>query len=256
MVEKNDNLTEYAGKDQVLPFHVLQEKYKQKRSVVKYLTKYPTLDKHLGGGLALGELYVVSGETKNGKTLFLQSLTKNLEMQQANPLWFQFEVPPGQFFAQFPTLPTGFMPNELTPYSLPWIEERIKESYQKYNTRVVFIDHLHYLFNMAKTANVSLEIGALVRQLKRIAVVNEMIIFMACHTVKKDRNRVGAIDSSAIRDSSVITQESDCAIMINRGEDGEAQLFVDFHRRSGVWKKTVNVKKINGWLVEINDSTG
>lgn len=254
MVEKeNTRMLDYSGKDQVLPFAVLREKYKSDKSIVRFTTGFPNVDKHLGGGLALGELYVVSGETKNGKSLLLQSLTKNLEMQQANPLWFQFEVPPRQFFLQFPTLPTGFMPNELTPYSLPWIEQRIQESHEKYNTRVVFIDHLHYLFDMAKTKNSSLEIGSLIRHLKRIAVTKEMVIFLACHTTKKNKDRTTEnIDYGAIRDSSIISQESDSVFMIARGDDNMAQIKIEFHRRTGVRNKIIDIGKIEGWLVEIS----
>lgn len=245
------NLKEYDGEDKVLPFHVLKQKHKKGKQKARFQTKFPSLDKYLDGGLVLGELYVISGKTKHGKTLWLQSLTKNLELQEANPLWFQFEVPPGQFFSQFSSLPTGFSPSFLRPYSMPWIEERITESFEKYNTRVVFIDHLHYLFDMAKTNNASLEIGTLVRKLKTIAVEKEMVVFLACHTTKMGKDtKAKDVDYNCMRDSSIISQESDSVFIISRVEDTEAQIKVEFHRRTGVRNKIVPMMKKDGWLVE------
>jgi len=58
----------------------------------------------------------------------------------------------------------------------------------------------------------------------------------------------------SIRDSSFISQESDCVLMIKRDKDrGEtaAKLSVEFHRRTGVWEKMIDLKKENGYLVEV-----
>jgi len=57
----------------------------------------------------------------------------------------------------------------------------------------------------------------------------------------------------SIRDSSFISQESDCVLMIKRvPKEGEtdARLRVEFHRRTGVIEKIVNLIKVNGYLVE------
>lgn len=242
---------ELQKKDAILPFHVIRELYRKKNMGARFTTNIPSLDKYLGGGLALGELYTVSGMTKNGKTLLMQSITKSLEYQEANPLWFQFEVPPWQFLEQFPTLPTGFMPGELTPYSMPWIENRIKAAHEQYNTRVIFIDHLHYLFDMARSKNPSLEIGTLVRKLKTTAVNIGLVVFMACHTTKGGKDaKTDDLDFNSLRDSSFIAQESDSVWIVSRTGDNDAQLKIEFHRRTGVLKKIVRLTKAKGWLVE------
>ena len=60
MAEDTDKkLLDYSGKDQVLPFAVLAEKYKSSTTVGGFTTGFPKVDKHRGGGLAVGELYIV-----------------------------------------------------------------------------------------------------------------------------------------------------------------------------------------------------
>lgn len=253
MVEKEiAGLKDYDGEDQVLPFHVLREKYRKKRENLIFATHFPSLDRYMGGGLMLGELIIMTGETKSGKTLAMQSITQNLELQGANPLWFQFEVPPRQFFDSFLHLPTGFMSADQKPYSLDWIEKRIVEGYEKYNCRVIFIDHLHFLFDIARKKNPSLEIGSLIRKLKTIAVQREMVIFLACHATKGGKDRTAKnIDYHAIRDSSLIAQESDSVLIISRiGDGNEAQLKLEFHRRTGERKKVIDLIKVKGKLHE------
>lgn len=124
------------------------------------------------------------------------------------------------------------------------------ESFAKYNTRIVFIDHLHYLFDIQKSRNPSLDIGAIIRRLKGIAVNNEFVIFLLCHTSKaKDENE----SYESIRDSSFVAQESDCVIMVKRTpEEGDtyARARVEFHRRTGVMEKVVFLMKEGSYLVE------
>ena len=130
------------------------------------------------------------------------------------------------------------------------------ESFTKYNTRIVFIDHLHYLFDIQRSRNPSLDIGAIIRQLKGIAVDNEFVIFLLCHTSKaKDDNE----NYESIRDSSFVAQESDCVIMVKRTpEEGEtyARARVEFHRRTGVMEKVVFLQKTGNYLVERKRNKG
>ena len=127
---------------------------------------------------------------------------------------FTFEVPARQFFSQFPELPRFYLPQKLKAHALPWIEERIQESFAKYRTRVVFLDHLHYLFDMARVKSPSIEIGTVIRRLKTMAVDMGLCIFLLCHTTKGKSDEEPSYES--IRDSSFVSQESDCVLMISR----------------------------------------
>ena len=218
---------------------------------IKVFSNIPSLDKATDG-FRPGELVVISGPTKNGKTLLAQSLTVEFVKQNVFPLWFTYEVPPRQFFKAFPELPLFYLPRKLLTNNMGWLVSKMQESFEEYHTRVVFIDHLHYLFDIAKTRNPSIEIGTIIRQLKTIAVTKEYIIFLICHTKK------GASDDKlsyeSIRDSSFVSQESDCVLMISRNikdpEKREARLRVEFHRRTGILNRVIKLIKVDGFLKE------
>ena len=140
---------------------------------------------------------------------------------------------------------------KLKAHALDWLEDRIIESFEKYHTRIVCIDHLHYLVDMARMKSPSLEIGTVIRRLKGIAVNNELLVFLLCHTTKGKHD--GTLSYESIRDSSFVSQESDSVFMVKRTpEDGEntAKLRVEFHRRTGVMEKVVYLVKVNGLLQE------
>lgn len=245
------NWNEYQGDDRVISSHemgLLLSAQKTARVSVKSLM--PTLD-HYIEDFRGGEVIAISGPTKNGKTLLAQSLTANFEKQGQPSLWFSFEVPARQFLSQFPEMPFLYMPAKLKPHALDWLEDRIAESFEKYRTRIVCIDHLHYLLDIARMRTPSIEIGAVVRRLKGIAVNREIVIFLLCHTVKGKQD--GTLSYESIRDSSFVSQESDTVFMVKRTpDDGEntARLRVEFHRRTGVMEKIVYLVKVGGLLRE------
>jgi len=183
-------------------------------------------------------------------------MTVNFAKQGKPALWFTYEVPARQFLSQFPELPMIYMPRQLKAYAMDWLEERIKESFLKYRTRIVIIDHLHYLFDIQRSKNPSIDIGAIIRKLKGIAVSQEMIVFLLCHTTKGKES--GALSYENIRDSSMVSQESDTVLMVKRTpNDGEntARVRVEFHRRTGVLEKVVNLQKQRGLLYEADKTT-
>jgi len=244
-------LKEYAGDDRVISSHEMKlaiDRRPEARISVKSLI--PSLDRYIKD-FRDGELIAISGPTKNGKTLLAQTLTVNFAKQNQPGLWFTFEVPAREFFDRFPRMPVLYMPAKLKPHALDWLEDRIIESFEKYRTRIIFCDHLHYLLDLARMKTPSIEIGAVVRRLKGIAVNREMVIFLLCHTVKGKQD--GTLSYESIRDSSFVSQESDTVFMIKRTpEEGEntARLRVEFHRRTGVMEKVVDLVKVNGLLRE------
>lgn len=249
--QKSKNLGEYSGEDEVLSSQEIALKLKeQPESIINVKSFIPSLDAAVDG-FTEGELITISGPTKQGKTLLAQSLTVQFVKQQYYPLWFSYEVPVRQFLNQFHTLPLIYLPSKLKAHALPWFEERVQESFEKYHTRIIFCDHLHYLIDLARIRNPSIEIGQIIRRLKNLAVSGGYIIFLLCHTTKGSNEDSLSYDS--IRDSSFISQESDSVFMIKRTPDrGEnrARLRVEFHRRTGVIEKVIELIKIKGYLAE------
>jgi replicative DNA helicase len=129
--------------------------------------------------------------------------------------------------------------------------ERCIEAHMKYNTRIFFVDHLHYLIDMARVKNPSLDIGTIVRRLKRFAVDNDFIIFLLAHVSKTESDNVSYRD---LRDSSFIAQESDTVIMVKRTPEESptrSKARVEFHRRTGIMEWVTELDKQNGLLKEV-----
>ena len=249
--ERRESLKGYNGEDRVISSHEMKLTLNQRpEAVTRVKSMIPSLDRYIED-FRDGELITISGPTKNGKTLLAQTLTVNFAKQGQPALWFTYEVPVRQFLSQFSELPMIYMPAKLKAHALDWLEDRIIESFEKYHTRIVFIDHLHYLVDMARMKSPSLEIGTVIRRLKGIAVNNELLVFLLCHTTKGKHD--GTLSYESIRDSSFVSQESDSVFMVKRTpEDGEntAKLRVEFHRRTGVLEKVVDLTKIGGMLHE------
>jgi replicative DNA helicase len=256
-VKNKKELKEYQGDDRIISSFEMEQIIRDRKKAgqgVQLKSGMSLIDHYLEGGFQPGELYVISGLTKHGKTLLAQTWTTAFIDQLSPPLWFTYEVPAGQFLSQFPTFPMVMMPRELRSMDMDWVEERILESEAKNFTRVVFIDHLHFLFDMARSKSPSLEIGTVVRRLKRIAVEQEITIFLLCHTTKVQQGEV--ITWRNLRDSSLVAQESDSVILIGRTpKDGDNTAYAEvcFHRRTGVMDKGVRLVKANGLLRQMEN---
>jgi replicative DNA helicase len=234
-------LREYDREDKAITSHEVWKQLEVLRSkpVAKFMTKFPTLDSYLDG-FREGDVVVVSGITKNGKTTLCQNITNSLAESGVNCMWFSYEVMPLEFLTKFkPELPFFTMPAKLKNNALAWIDQRIAEHIAKFNTKVVFIDHLHFLLDMSQLGrggNTSLIIGGIMRELKNIAIDREVCIVLVAHTTKIKFDEEP--DLSSIRDSSFIGQEADTVLMIWRvNENGipsnEARLAVLANRRNG-----------------------
>ena len=207
-------LREYHGDDEVISFEEMKKLLEEKKDFWIAKTKIPTLDK-LIEGFREGDLIVVTAPTSHGKTTFCQTLTNKFSDQGIKSLWFSYEVPVKEFLAKFgDDLPLGYLPKSLVSRALLWIERKIVEAIAKYQIKVVFIDHLHYLIDLARMRNPSLEIGSIVRKLKEIALKYELVIFIVAHMTKTKFDEKAGIED--IRDSSFISQEADYVICLQR----------------------------------------
>jgi len=249
---RNWNFLDYCEDDQVVTSYELRDKLLGEKT-----TPHVSVKSGISGidyacdGFQDGELIIISGPTKNGKTLLAQSFTANFSKHKEYPGWFSYEVPARQFLDQFPILPLFYLPQKNKAQDFDWFMQRCLESYFKYNTRIFFIDHLHYLIDMARVKNPSLDIGTIVRRIKRFAVDNDFVIFLLAHIGKNESEDLSYRD---LRDSSFIAQESDCVIMVKRTpKEGQttAKARVEFHRRTGIMEWVVYLEKMHGYLIEV-----
>lgn len=261
MQEQSNDLTkllidkiDYAGDDEVISWQDIRESIKQEGDIRSYLSHIPMLDNTLQG-FQPGELIAVSGMRKSGKTLLCQSIDRGFWKGGCKSLWLQYEVTPRQFVESFPggvSLDMTYAPKKMKAHVLEWARDRICESIAKYGISIVFIDHLHFLFDMGRIRNASLEIGQVIRYLKFLAVELNIVIFLLCHLRKTELDKEPT--DMDFRDSSLISQESDVGLLIWRVKDNVSQawLKVCYSRRTGTWEKKIPLsKQQNGLLAEV-----
>jgi replicative DNA helicase len=220
-------LKNYQGPDRVVHATELAERYAEERKnrpPFSATTGLPTIDACLDG-FRKGQLVVVSGPPKNGKTLLCQTFTTRFTEQNHKCLWLEYELSGEEFLMKFPDGKLDFhLPNEMHSKSLDWIEERIIESQEKFGTEMVFIDHLDFLRDDKKlrndvSINLSSYIGGIVQKVKSIAVQRNIIIFLMSHLRKNEWTSGKLPSSEELRDSGQIAQLADTVMMIMRKRD-------------------------------------
>lgn len=253
IIEHEEKLFTYDGDDKVVSSHKmyknLSETYKNKK-IVSMPSGIPSIDKYITG-FDGGELTVISGPTGNGKTLLAQTLTADFAEQDKHSIWFTYEVPAWQFLRQFGELtPKFFMPQSLTGNSLDWVYQRCHEAKLKYGLDAVFIDHLHFLIDMNRH-NISLEIGHVMRTLKKMALSLNVAVFLIAHVAKSKQDT--EIDIGDIRDSAMVGCESDNVFFVwrKKGTDSEAVVKIAKNRRCGIMGKKINLMKVGNYLREV-----
>ncbi len=256
-------LLTYTGPDRIVTSQEFWDIDSKRPSIEhKFSLCVPKLNR-LVDGVESGELIVVSGPTGEGKTTLCDTLGRGLTKQDARCLWFSFEVTPRKFLEKYKGMnaPIIYIPLERKPGSLSWIETKVWEAKLKYDCRVVFIDHLHFIVDMGKMRNPSLEIGAAMRYLKtEIALKYNVVVFLISHLTKTVIDQEPTAND--LRDSSFIAQEADGVwIIIRCLDDGKtrkddnpfsnrAKILICKSRRTGVLKDTVRLVKVGNDLVE------
>jgi len=199
-----------------------------------YPLEMDCFDKLINGGVSLGDVVVIAGQTGHGKTSLAQDWTMSLIRgeKKLKALWFSYEVLPVHLWKKFQEMgmtreDCAFIPAKHSTGNVAWVEQKIKEGKEKFGIKAVFIDHLGFLLpktsgvlGKAMSANYATFLTQIMRDLKTLALQEEVIIFLPVHMKKVDsRNRHS--DSDDIKDSSGIGQESDLVFLIEREKNKE-----------------------------------
>ena len=238
----------YQGEDEVISSYEILERLKNRKDELKIISGWGGLDNILNG-FRLNQVITISAQTKSGKTSLCIDLTSRLK--DYNPLWLPFEEGADELIQKFldrkETPPLFFTPENITGNTLLWVEKKIIESIAKYNTKIVFIDHLHFIVPFTAERQ-DLAIGRAMRTLKQIAKRWNICIFLIAHLKKTRIESQPSLED--LRDSSFVAQESDTVIILYRQQKrvkgqiiitDNVNLSVQANRRTG---KTGNVKMI------------
>lgn len=280
----------YEGADRVVHFtDYLLEKASKANIGKTYLSGWPKFDKALQG-IQTGEVVVVSGYLKNGKTLFAESWLRQIHQQypDVKSLFFSFEVQTERIVAKYMdnTDLQVHVPLELKTMDFDWLWNRCYEAKTKHGASIIVIDHLHFLVDMATKQNMSLNIGAFMRKLKmEIANGLDLAVILIAHQGQPKEDREASV--GGIRDSSFIGQECDSVILVGRRKNldpielqdvanthgdevrdkvatphsygidkddyssGLAVVRIAAARRSGAYEHKRLFKKTGNWLMEV-----
>jgi len=259
------SLKHYDGDDRVISSITFAEALKEKPVVPQQKTGIPSLDAAIDG-FEPGELIVISGPTAMGKTTLCDTIVQNLNKEGKRSLFFTFEVTPAKMVMNHQDPETCiFLPQEHKAMDLDWLRDRTQEAIEKFNISAVFIDHLHYIIDMATNRMMSLEIGRTMRFLKRdIALGLNIPVFIVCHASKVPFDQEPSM--AHLRDSSFVAQEADTVLIVFRRFDkgllgtplstmmqGLATIKIDKARRSGTMGLKIRVKKEGHQLIESLD---
>ena len=207
-------ITMYEGDDMLVSSKEIADRIRNRPEEEKFMSGYSDLDDIIGG-FRKKQLVVISAATKSGKTSFCIDMTAH--MQDANPVWLPLEESAEELVQKFldrkEEPPHFYAPQKVPQSPLDWVETKIIEATIKFKTKVVFIDHLHFIVP-ATHDRYDLAIGLAMRELKRIAREWDVLIFLIVHIKKARMDTPPSIEE--LRDSSFIAQESDMVIMLFR----------------------------------------
>jgi replicative DNA helicase len=233
----------YTGSDEVISAKEYSDDVKKEKILYKAFSGLKKFDSIIEG-FRPGTVVIISGPTKQGKTTFCQTLTKAFSSTGFECLWFSFDTPPYELIERFEPLPTFYLPrNNFPDKKIQWLEEKIIEGMAKYNTRMIFIDHLGSISRFtSETSNHATELTAIVRELKDIAMRWNVTIFLNHHIQKIDLMTTRPAWYH-MKDSSGPGQEADITLMISKGMrlidrktnkfeyDGTGKISVELNRR-------------------------
>lgn len=197
------------------------KKRKQKKDVLVTGIKVKLIgtDDYYGFTISGNGRFLLGDFTVTHNTTFCQNLTLNLHNLGVPSLWFTYEQDPWYLKENFVELGAkedllAYAPVDLVSNEIKFIEQELREAVEEKACRVIFIDHLHYLIPLKATMNTSMMIGGVVRELKRMAVRNKVVIFLIAHTRKINAGE--ELNLSSIRDSGLVATEADYVFLTER----------------------------------------
>lgn len=246
---KEELLKHYKGDDQIVSWQEISDRMDKEPQIPPMSTGYQRLDFITKGGLGRKQLIALTGITKNGKTAFAMQLTRN--MAAYSPLWFPFEETAEELIRKQKeygaTVPRAFSPMSFPTEDLKWVEERIIESIIKNGTRVVLIDHLHFLVkSFGEKERLDLKLTEIVANLKRMAKRLDVCIILVVHLRKVAISEQPTIND--IKETSSIAQWADKTLIVWREATKNASGVLTY---TGVTNVTLAADRQSGMMESV-----
>lgn len=261
--EVTDNQIIKDGSDEVKHIAVVASEQALNQDDV-YPIQMACFDDLILGGFSPGDVVVIGGRTGCGKTSLSQDWTLSLIRgpKKAPVLWFSYEVLPSHLWKKFQTMgmteeDVAVIPAKHSSGNVAWVEEKVKEAKEKFSVKAVVIDHLGFLLpktngilgkNMSQ--NYSSFLTQIVRDLKSIALQEEIIIILPVHLRKTEH-----LDIEAIKDASGISQEADLVFLIDRERniDKSAKSYYTEYSQIVLAKNRKTGQTLSAWFTMLKE---
>lgn len=180
---------------------------------------YDKLDE-LTEGFEAGEVMVVTGHTKHGKSKLAANLVWNVAQQGKNVMFINTEMTKLQVARRMNGMMNGDTPTkgkiyindraDLEAFDAIAIMEKAKEL----GCDMVVIDHLHFFSRSVD--NMTAELSKITKSFKEAAVQLELPLMLLCHIKKGDTSKRPTLMD--LKDSSSIAQDADIVIAVFRDD--------------------------------------
>ena len=231
-------------------------------------TGFPSIDQ-MTLGLAGGELIIVAGPTSKGKTLLSMNIGNNVAMQGGKVLFVTLEMTHEELTSRYMFRNGGFDTEEFKLVaentifqkndSLDWqdIAGLIANAKNQLNVDLVVIDHLHYFTR--ELQNVAEDLGRITKEFKLAAIRHNLPIILISHIRKLGKDE--ELSGDSLRGSSLIAQDADIVLMVNRDPETNAMgILIDKNRNRGKLSDRTKVwagreeREINTAYLDFNDT--
>lgn len=229
MGRKQNRMATSPIDDKIISSHALKEELSKLPEEKILSTGYYWLDQCIEG-FALGDLVVIVGEPKTGKSLYAMSISARMAKLGAKSLWIQAELSYTQFIKRFKgDMPMFYVPRNLNIPTLTWIEAKIVEA-KALGIQVVYIDDLGMLVDedVFKFKNAQDIYGARIMKLKRFAVRYGVCIVGLWHVDKESSKKVkkAVMRPTDVKGMTDLVYRADTVIGIDRPDKEKESLRV------------------------------
>jgi replicative DNA helicase len=218
-----------------------KERYKNWGKLQGLSTGFPSIDEQTLG-MVDGELIIVAGPTSRGKTLLAMSISNNVAKYGGRVLFVTLEMTKEELTSRYMYVNGGWGTEEFALVSantifqdndeLDWkdIDGLIQNAKEQLDVDLVVIDHLHYFARDIK--NASEELGKITMTFKKNAIRHKVPIILISHIRKLGKDE--DLSGESLRGSSLIAQDSDIVLLVNRDPETNAMgILIDKNRNRG-----------------------
>lgn len=218
-----------------------KERYKNWGKMQGLSTGFPSIDEQTLG-LVEGELVIIAGPTSKGKTLLAMSISNNVAKYGGRVLFVTLEMTKEELTSRYMFVNGGWDSKEFGLVAantifqdndeLDWkdIDGLIQNAKEQLDVDLVVIDHLHYFSRDIK--NASEELGKITMTFKKNAMRHKVPIILISHIRKLGKDE--DLSGESLRGSSLIAQDSDIVLLVNRDPETNAMgVLIDKNRNRG-----------------------